>query len=45
MSNSSFLDRTFHLSETGTTVRREIMAGLTTFISMAYILFVNPSVL
>lgn len=45
MSNSSLLDRTFHLSETGTTVRREIMAGLTTFISMAYILFVNPSVL
>lgn len=41
----SFLDRTFHLSENNTTVRRESLAGLTTFVSMAYILFVNPSVL
>lgn len=40
-----FLDRTFHLTEQNTTVRREILAGLTTFFSMAYILFVNPSVL
>lgn len=40
-----FLERTFHLSEQKTTVRREITAGLTTFVSMAYILFVNPSIL
>ncbi|HJE44399.1 NCS2 family permease [Levilactobacillus namurensis] len=39
------MERTFHLSEQRTTVRQELLAGLTTFISMAYILFVNPSVL
>ncbi|KRK76314.1 guanine hypoxanthine permease PbuG [Levilactobacillus namurensis DSM 19117] len=33
------------MSEQRTTVRQELLAGLTTFISMAYILFVNPSVL
>lgn len=35
----------FEIDKLGTTVRREILAGLTTFVSMAYILFVNPSVL
>ncbi|WP_407893012.1 NCS2 family permease [Lacticaseibacillus sp. N501-2] len=35
----------FQIKELNTTVRREILAGFTTFISMAYILFVNPSVL
>ena len=35
----------FELDELHTTVRREILAGFTTFISMAYILFVNPTVL
>lgn len=35
----------FELEALHTTVRREILAGFTTFISMAYILFVNPSVL
>lgn len=35
----------FQLDDLNTTVRREILAGFTTFISMAYILFVNPSVL
>jgi AGZA family xanthine/uracil permease-like MFS transporter len=44
-SNGSYLDRTFHLSEQNTTVGRELLAGLTTFVSMAYILFVNPSIL
>ena len=39
------LERTFHISAQGSTIRREIMAGLTTFVSMAYILFVNPSIL
>nr|WP_275949145.1 NCS2 family permease [Pediococcus acidilactici] len=39
------LDKTFHLSENQTTVKREVLAGLTTFVSMAYILFVNPSIL
>ncbi|WP_040533153.1 NCS2 family permease, partial [Ligilactobacillus pobuzihii] len=42
---ASVLERTFHISAQGSTVKREIMAGLTTFISMAYILFVNPSIL
>lgn len=44
-SNLSFMEKLFHLKEAQTTVRREIMAGLTTFVSMAYILFVNPQVL
>ncbi|HEY0222103.1 NCS2 family permease [Lactovum miscens] len=35
----------FKLEENGTTVSREIMAGVTTFFAMSYILFVNPSVL
>ncbi|WP_155287521.1 NCS2 family permease [Lacticaseibacillus zhaodongensis] len=35
----------FELEKLGTNVRREMLAGFTTFISMAYILFVNPSVL
>lgn len=35
----------FEVEQLGTTVRRELLAGFTTFISMAYILFVNPSVL
>ena len=35
----------FELEQLHTTVRREILAGFTTFISMAYILFINPSVL
>ncbi len=39
------LERWFALRERGTNVRTEIMAGLTTFITMAYILFVAPSVM
>lgn len=35
----------FKLKENGTNVRTEIMAGLTTFFAMAYILFVNPNIL
>ena len=35
----------FEIDQLHTTVKREILAGFTTFISMAYILFVNPSVL
>ena len=37
----SWLDRTFKLSENGTTVRTEVIAGLTTFMAMVYILMVN----
>lgn len=42
---AGWLDRVFHLSENNTSVKREFLAGLTTFVAMAYILFVNPSVL
>ncbi len=40
-----FLDRYFKLTEHGTNVRTEMVAGLTTFLTMAYIIFVNPSIL
>lgn len=39
------LDRLFDLSGHGTTVRTEIVAGATTFLTMAYIVFVNPMIL
>lgn len=39
------LERLFHLSENGTTVKREVIAGITTFLTMAYILAVNPNIL
>ena len=41
----TFLDNYFKLSDNGTTVRTELLAGLTTFLTMAYIIFVNPSIL
>jgi AGZA family xanthine/uracil permease-like MFS transporter len=40
-----FLDKTFALSQHATTVKTEIIAGLTTFAAMSYILIVNPSIL
>ncbi|EHH1227223.1 NCS2 family permease [Vibrio vulnificus] len=39
------LERLFKLSEHGTNVRTEIIAGITTFLTMAYIIFVNPAIL
>ncbi len=39
------LERTFHLAENKTNVKTEVMAGITTFMTMAYILAVNPSIL
>jgi AGZA family xanthine/uracil permease-like MFS transporter len=39
------LDKFFGLSERGTTVRTEILGGATTFVTMAYIIVVNPSIL
>ena len=41
----SFLDSHFKLTEHKTDVKTEIIAGITTFITMAYILFVNPDML
>lgn len=45
MSEQSFLDRRFRLSERNSSVKNEIMAGLTTFMTMSYILAVNPGML
>lgn len=39
------LDQYFKLTENGTSVRTEIIAGVTTFLTLAYIMFVNPSIL
>jgi AGZA family xanthine/uracil permease-like MFS transporter len=38
-------ERFFKLAENGTTVRTEVIAGLTTFLTMSYIIFVNPEIL
>lgn len=40
-----FLEEYFEFARFGTTWRREILAGVTTFLTMAYIIFVNPSIL
>ena len=37
------MDKFFKISQHGSTVRTEIIAGLTTFFAMAYIVFVNPN--
>ena len=42
---SARLDAYFKLTEHGTTVRTEILAGITTFLTMAYIAFANPAML
>src|SRR5262249_47458157 len=42
---SDTLERLFKLSENNTTIRIELAAGLTTFLTMAYIIFVNPQIL
>ena len=39
------MEKLFKLKENGTTVRTEIVAGITTFLAMAYILAVNPNIL
>lgn len=41
----SFLDKVFHLKENHTSVRTELIAGITTFMTMAYILIVNPAIM
>jgi AGZA family xanthine/uracil permease-like MFS transporter len=40
-----FLEKYFQLKENGSDVRTELIAGLTTFLTMAYIIFVNPTIL
>lgn len=39
------LEKIFSLKEHGTTVQTEVVAGITTFLAMAYIVFVNPNIL
>lgn len=43
--NMNFFEKVFHLKENKTTVKTEIIAGVTTFMTMAYILAVNPNIL
>jgi AGZA family xanthine/uracil permease-like MFS transporter len=42
---TALLERYFHLVENQTTIRRELVGGLTTFVTMAYIVVVNPQIL
>lgn len=41
----NLLEKTFKLTENKTTIRKELLAGLITFLTMSYILIVNPSIL
>ena len=45
MSIAEKIDRIFEISKRGSSIRREVIAGLTTFMTMAYILLVNPAIL
>jgi adenine/guanine/hypoxanthine permease len=42
---SAFLDNYFHISERKSNIRIEVLAGLTTFMTMAYIIILNPNIL
>jgi AGZA family xanthine/uracil permease-like MFS transporter len=44
-SSASILERVFALQQAGTDLRTELVAGLTTFLTMVYIVFVNPQIL
>ncbi|TET35049.1 MAG: NCS2 family permease [Planctomycetota bacterium] len=39
------LEKLFHVRASGSSIRTEILAGITTFMTMAYIIFVNPAIL
>ena len=41
----NYIDKFFNISETGSTIRTEIVAGATTFLAMSYIVVVNPAIL
>jgi AGZA family xanthine/uracil permease-like MFS transporter len=45
LQRTSFIHRYFHLAENQTTVKQELLGGLTTFVTMAYIVVVNPQIL
>ena len=40
-----FFERFFKVSQSGSTMRTEVLAGITTFITIAYILILNPQIL
>lgn len=42
---TGILEKTFKISERGSTVRQEVVGGITTFLAMSYIIFVNPGIL
>ena len=42
---AGMIDNMFKLKEHGTSLKIETMAGMTTFVTMAYIIFVNPAML
>ncbi len=42
---SNLMEKLFKLSKHSTDIRTEVLAGLTTFMTMAYIIFVNPSII
>ncbi|GAA5314928.1 MAG: NCS2 family permease [Candidatus Pelagadaptatus aseana] len=42
---TGLLERQFQLSERGSSVKTEVIAGVTTFLTMAYIIFVNPNIM
>ena len=44
-SNGGIFEKWFHLKENKTDVKTEVVAGITTFMTMAYILAVNPNIL
>jgi AGZA family xanthine/uracil permease-like MFS transporter len=44
-SSSGFLESRFRISERGSTVRTEVLGGIATFLTMCYIVFVNPAIL
>ena len=42
---TGILEKTFKISERGSSVRQEVIGGITTFLAMSYIIFVNPGIL
>ena len=43
--NAGILENYFKISESGSTVKQEVIGGITTFLAMSYIIFVNPAIL
>ncbi|MEF9917940.1 MAG: hypothetical protein RR310_09010 [Eubacterium sp.] len=45
MEKNNFIERFWHVEELDSTIKIEVLAGITTFLTMAYIIRVNPAVL